>query len=47
MEAEGEVWDPVSLSPLVIHYWPFQGGTFTMALFVDCYVVFRFLMFFF
>ena len=36
-----------SLSPSVIHYWPFQGGTFIVLLFVACYVVFNFLLFFF
>ena len=51
----GESWDAVKLkpphplppTPSVIHYWPFQGGTFTVVLFVNCYVVFHFLMFFF
>ena len=55
MEAKDEVWDPVKLvkAPLpsspVIHYWPFQGGTFIVVLFFhNCYVVFHIslLMFF-
>ena len=31
----------------VIHYRPFQGGTFIVVRFVDCYLAFHFLMFFF
>ena len=38
---------PSPLPPTVIHYWPFQSSTFIVALFVYCYVVFHFLMFFF
>ena len=33
--------------PRVIHYWSFRGGTFLVVLFVKCYVVFHFLMFYF
>ena len=33
--------------PWVIHYWPFRGGTIIVVLFVKCYVVFHFLMFYF
>ena len=33
--------------PRVIHYWSFRGGTFIVVLFVKCYVVFHFLMFYF
>ena len=39
-----------NLSPhlaLIIHYWPFQGGSFIVILFVNCYVAFHFLMLFF
>ena len=36
-----------SLSPLVIHYWPFQGDTYIVVMFINCYVVFHFLMFLF
>ena len=33
--------------PRVIHYWSFPGDTFIVVLFVKCYVVFHFLMFYF
>ena len=36
-----------SLLPQIIHYWPFQGGTFIVVLFGNIYVVFHFLTFFF
>ena len=36
-----------SLSLPLIHYLPFQSGTFDVVLFANCYVVFHFLMFFF
>ena len=46
MEAEGEGCNPVKLDLApVIYYWPFQGGTFIVILFVNCYVVFYFQMF--
>ena len=38
---------PFSLTPLVIHYWSFQGSAFIVVYFVNCYVVIHFLMFFF
>ena len=46
MEAEGEGWDPIKAIPLpplphVIYYWPYQGGTFIMVLFVKYSVVFH------
>ena len=51
MEAEGKGWDPIKLAkappPRVIHYWPFLGGILIVVLFVNCYVVFHFPMFFF
>ena len=34
-------------TPRVIHYWSFRGGTLLVVLFVKCYVVFHFLMFYF
>ena len=34
-------------TPPVIHYWPFRGGIFIVVLFVNCYIVFHFLMFYF
>ena len=50
MEAEGEDWDPIKIalapsspSTPVIHYWPFQGGTFIVVHFIYCIVVFHFL----
>ena len=49
MEAEGEGWDPVwaSLGLQVEHYWPFRGDAFVVVLFINCYVVFHFLLLFF
>ena len=49
MGAEGEGWDAVKLaylSPPVIHYWSFECGTFSVAVFVKWFVVFHLQMFF-
>ena len=57
METEGEGLDPVKRASAprhpalshtpVICYWPFQGATFILVLFVKCSVVFHLQMFFF
>ena len=49
MEAEGESWDSVKLAwdPLFcIFYWPFQGDTIIVVIFVKCSVVFHLQMIF-